>query len=195
VDFQSSATRVNPPTFSRWLFSLPRFCLESYAIDPVELWQVLPQKMQKKMPDGFETFEGEILRNKDRWLRHGVLWTEINPLWSGLRALGFKEKLLDFEAAQNDDRIVETLKEWHGYLDPDSIFQNFQKKLYHVSELPTVDQLQKWVHGKRFFLDHVHSVLNRHFGQSDAQTWMKKIFTTCVLPDDLEPLWSRIEPD
>lgn len=72
---------------------------------------------------------------------------------------------------------------------------NFQKKLYHVSELPTVEQLQKWVHGKRFFLDHVHSVLNRYFGQSDAQTWMKKIFTTCVLPDDLEPLWSRIEPD
>ncbi len=30
------------------LFVLPRFCLESYAIDPGELWQALPEGMQSK---------------------------------------------------------------------------------------------------------------------------------------------------
>lgn len=58
-----------------------------------------------------------------RELRHRGIASEINPLWSGLRALGFKEKLLNFDVAQDDDII----KEWYSYFDPDQIFQSFAR--------------------------------------------------------------------
>ncbi len=177
------------------LFVLPRFCLESYAVVPDELWEALPQKMQGKVAGGLEALTSEIMQDKGKWLRHGVLWSEINPLWSGLRALGFKEKLLDFDVAQDDDIIKETLNEWHGYLDPDLIFHSFVDKLNRVSELPVKNQLHKWIHGKQFFLEHVHHVLNKYLGQSDAQSRMMKIFRSLALPKDLEPLWSRIQPE
>lgn len=177
------------------LFVLPRFCLESYAIDPGELWQALPEGMQVRVDGGFETLENEILHIKDQWLRHGVLWSAINPLWSGLRALGFKEKLLDFDVVQDDNIIRETLKKWHGYLDPDLIYQSFADKLNQVSGLSVEEQLHKWIHGKQFFLKHVHPILNRYLGQSDAQIRIIEIFRSLALPEDLEPLWARIQPE
>lgn len=174
------------------LFILPRFCMESYAVDPDELWEALPPKMQGQVAGGLDGLKTEILRDKEKWLRHGVLWSAINPLWSGLRALGFKEKLLNFDVAQDDYIIKETLKEWHGYLDPDRIFQSFADKLNQVSGLPVKEQLHKWIHGRQFFLEQVHPVLNKYLGQSDAQSRMIEIFRSLALPEDLEPLWSRI---
>ena len=147
------------------------------------------------MDGGFETLENEILHVKDQWLRHGVLWSAINPLWSGLRALGFKEKLLDFDVVQDDNIIRETLKEWHGYLDPDLIYQSFADKLNQVSGLSVEEQLHKWIHGKQFFLKHVHPILNKYLGQSDAQIRIMEIFRSLALPEDLEPLWARIQPE
>jgi len=109
--------------------------------------------------------------------------------------LGFKEKLLDFDVAQDDDIIRETLKEWHGYLNPDQIFQSFSDKLNQVSRLPVKDHLHRWIHGKQFFLEHVHPVLNKYLGQSDAQSRMIDLFRSLALPEDLEPLWSRIKSE
>ncbi len=174
------------------LFVLPRFCLESYAIDPNELWTALPPAMQDRVTGGREALSVEILLEKEKWLRHGVLWTKVNPLWSGLRTLGFKERLLDFATAQNDAAIQETLNSWHNYLESDAIFRAFTEKLDHVSQLPEMDQLRKWIHGKQFFLKRVHPVLNRYLGQTDSQTRMKDIFRTTELPDDLDALWSRL---
>lgn len=174
------------------LFILPRFCLESYAVNPDELWTAIRPSLRGRVPDGREGLKREILDNIDQWLRHGVLWSEINPLWSGLRALGFKEKLLGFEVAQDDDQIRETLEEWHDHLDPDRIFQGFSEKLTRVGDLSMEDKLLRWVHGKYFFLDHVHPILNRFLGQTDSSKRLSEIFSSRALPDDLEPLWARI---
>jgi hypothetical protein len=177
------------------LFILPRFCLESYAVDPDELWAAIPPTRREQVPGGREALKREILGNIDRWFRHGVLWSEINPLWSGLRALGFKEKLLGFEVAQDDDQIRETLEEWHDHLDPDRIFQGFSEKLARVGDLSMEEKLHRWVHGKYFFQDHVHPVLNRFLGQTDSSKRLSEIFSSRALPDDLEPLWERIRQD
>jgi hypothetical protein len=174
------------------LFVLPRFCIESYAIEPIELWQALPEKKRQKIAGGFEALESEILENKGQWLRHGVLWSVINPLWSGLRSLGFKEKLLDFTAAQNDDIIKNILQEWHSYLDPDAILKEFDEKLQNVQQLSQQEQFAKWLHGKQFFYEKIHPVLNKYLGQNDAKNRLKEIFRTRELPEDLKPLWARI---
>jgi len=176
------------------LFVLPRFCLESYAIDPDELWHALPAKMQRKVDGGLQVLKNEILKDKEQWLRHGALWSVINPLWSGLRSLGFKEKLLNFDAAQDDGTIKETLKEWHRFLDPDTLFSRFKDKLEEAKQASLKEQISKWIHGKHFFREKVHPILNKYLGQRDAQKTLEDIFKTRDLPEDLEPLWSRIKP-
>lgn len=43
------------------LFVLPRFCMESYAVDPDELWEALPQNMQSNVVGGLEVLTSEIM--------------------------------------------------------------------------------------------------------------------------------------
>ena len=176
------------------LFVLPRFCIENYAVDPDELWDALPDYQKEKVSDGLHSLRTEILKDKDKWLRHGVLWSIVNPLWSGLRSLGFKEKLLDFKSAQDDEIIKQTLNEWHRYLDPDILFNKFEKNLRDVQKLPTKVQLARWIHGKLFFREKVHPILNKYLGQSNVESRLRDIFKTLKLPEDLKPLWERIHP-
>jgi hypothetical protein len=135
------------------LFVLPRFCIESYAIEPIELWQALPEKKRQKIAGGFEALESEILENKG---------------------------------------IKNILQEWHSYLDPDAILKEFDEKLQNVQQLSQQEQFAKWLHGKQFFYEKIHPVLNKYLGQNDAKNRLKEIFRTRELPEDLKPLWARI---
>lgn len=175
------------------LVVLPRFCMESYLIEPDELWNALPENQRNKIAGGPEQLRGELLIEKDKWLRHGVLWSIINPLWQGLRSLGFKEALLDFDNAQDDERIQVQLEQWHNFLDPNQIYTRFKDRLRDVAERDETEQITRWVHGKMFFETHVNQVLNRLLGQRSPQDRKRDIFQTRELPEDLTSLWERIE--
>ncbi|NQU04036.1 MAG: DUF4435 domain-containing protein [Syntrophaceae bacterium] len=175
------------------LVVLPRFCMESYLIEPEELWKAFPENQRNKIAGGLEQLRGEVLIEKDKWLRHGVLWSVINPLWQGLRALGFKEALLDFNNAQDDARIQAQLEEWHNFLEPNQIYVSFKDRLSDVAERDETEQITRWVHGKMFFETHVNQVRNRLLGQRSLQDRKRDIFQTRALPGDLNPLWEKIE--
>ncbi|MEA3340596.1 MAG: hypothetical protein U9R15_11570, partial [Chloroflexota bacterium] len=173
------------------LLVLPRFCLENYLIVPDELWAAFPTTRQDRITGGLAQLRTELLVEKDKWIRHGVLWSVINPLWSGLRALGFKEALLDVTVAQDDNEIKRTLDEWHDYLEPQNIFDEFQRRLANVRQKSEFEQLSLWVHGKNFFRSHVHQVLNRLLDQSSIQDRRMNIFKA-LEPNDLEPVWGKM---
>jgi len=90
------------PSRAGRLHVLPRFSMESYFVDPVELWAALPMIQQQSLNGGQQALDAAITNDLDSWLRHGALWHTVNPLWDGLRALGFKETLLNHANAQND---------------------------------------------------------------------------------------------
>jgi hypothetical protein len=173
------------------LLVLPRFCLESYLVDPDELWAAFPPNQQAKIAAGLAGLRDELLVDKDKWLRHGVLWSVINPLWSELRDIGFKESLLDFDTAQDNNKIRTTLGKWHNHLDPQRIFSDFQNLLTDVMQKSGAEQLRLWVHGKEFYRSHVHQVLNRHLGQANVEDRMRDLFKT-LQPNDLEPVWREM---
>jgi len=175
------------------LIVLPRFCLESYLIEPVELWNAFPENQRDKIEGGLEQLRGEILIEKDKWIRHGVLWSVINPLWQGIRSLGFKEVLLNFDNSQDDKIIQKQLKKWHNFLEPTQIYSSFKDKLNDVVKRDEAEQIFRWIHGKMFFEAHVSQILNQLFGQKSIQERKRDIFQTCVLPDDLNPLWEKIK--
>lgn len=177
------------------LHILPRFCMESYFIQPYEIWQTLPNVQRDKLSDTDtinEDFKNALSEPLQKWLRHGILWHTINPLWEGLRALGFKEKLLKLETAQNDALIKSTLQDWYQYLEPQAIISGFNQKLTSVQSAPEAEQYQ-WIHGKSFFREHIGATLNQYLDKKAADDWLADLLKTRPLPDDLNPLWLKMK--
>lgn len=174
------------------LWVLPRYCIENYLLIPEELWAAFPPNQKAKVDGGLEKLKQRMTDDLDKWVCHGVLWTVINPLWEGLRSLGFKEALLDLEISGNDQQIKQKLVEWHDYLEPDSLYQTYQNKLAKVQSLASDEKLKHWVHGKKFYGIKVNQVLNDLLGQIPANDRKKAIFRTCEVPRDFEPLWKKM---
>jgi len=174
------------------LYVLPRFCMESYFLCADELWAALPSAEKSKVTGGNNSFKQTIHSDSDRWVRHGALWHAINPLWDGLRAKGFKEALLDVQAAQQDTVIRQKLQDWHTHFEPIQIFTDFQAFLATALALPLERQLTQWVHGKKRFTEHVVPKLNQLIGQQSAENWFKDLLRTMPIPGDLTSLWTRM---
>ncbi len=174
------------------LHVLQRFCLESYLIVPDQLWKLLSEDQQKKINGGFEEFKNRICKKKTEWLRHGVMWSVINPLWNGLRSIGFKEYLLKIDNIQDDNVIQEKLKEWHNFLDAGKIFSDFQDKLNQADKMTEFEQLTIRIHGKQFFEQHVCDVLNHFLGQKESGKRKSELFRNMNPPADLQLLFAKI---
>ena len=172
------------------LWVLPRFCLENYLCDPNELWAMLPLMQQQKIQGGLETLGAAITVDLHQWLQHGALWHVINPLWEGLRALGFKERLLDIQQAGNDQAIRQTLNDWHQFLEPTAIWADYQARLAEVTGWPVGQQLQSGVHGKQFFPMVVHTALTQLLGENaKAGERQNRLLQSARSSADLQPLW------
>lgn len=174
------------------LWILPRYCIESYLIVPDELWNALPPKQQAKIAGGKEALNQTIKTDLERWRRHGVLWSVINPLWKGLRSLGFNNDLLTPEIAGDDQTIKQKLKEWHGFLEPVQIWQQYQEALAHVAGQSENEQFKHCFHGKLFYEQVVHPLLNNQLGQKSASKHQQDIFRRLPVPDDLTSLWQKM---
>ncbi|MHC8357256.1 hypothetical protein ACYZTL_19005 [Pseudomonas sp. LB3P81] len=174
------------------LIFLPRYCIENYLVLPRELWSALPPKQQQKLTGGFAQLEQLVLQDLDRWVSHGVLWSIVNPLWEGLRSLGFKEKLLDPDISFDHGEILRVLAEWHQFMEPNDIMQRFRDKLEAVSRLSLTEKLARHVHGKKFYEAVIDRSLNDLLGQKSAIDRQKSIIRFMSVPDDLDFVWERM---
>ena len=174
------------------LWVLPRFCLENYLCDPDELWAMLPQVQQQKIQGGPQALGAAITEQLPLWCQHGALWLVINPLWEGLRALGFKERLLAIQQAGNEQAIRQTLSEWHQFLEPEAIWADYQARLAEVLVWPDSWQLANAVHGKHFFPAVVHTALSQWLGPAKADERQQKLLQNAPAPADLLPLWQKM---
>lgn len=131
-------------------------------------------------------------------MRHGVLWQIITPLWSGLRARGFKEALAaesSITTAQDDDAIRRILAEWDELLEPQRIFADFQQCLDAVQLLSQHEQLNCWIHGKTFWKQVIHPYMTNVFGQMPETQLQEKLFQRLLFPNDLETLRQRLQAE
>ena len=174
------------------LWVLPRYCIENYLIVPEELWQALSVKQQRKVGE-LADLNQALKMDLIRWRCHGVLWSVINPLWEGLRGIGFKEALLNPVIAINEAEIKQKLSEWHDFLEPDQIWQQYQITLRDVEKSTEEQQFKLHFHGKLFYEQVVHPLFNKLLGQKSAKDLQQQIFITLPVPDDLEPLWKKMK--
>lgn len=175
------------------LWVLPRFCLENYLCDPDELWAMLPTGQQQKIQGGVQELSSVITAALPQWRQHGALWQVVNPLWEGLRALGFKERLLNIQQAGNEQAIRQTLNDWHQFLEPDAIWAGYQARMIEVAGWAVGRQLQSGVHGKQFFPSVVNTALTQLLGeQAKASERQNRLLQNAQPPVDLLPLWQKM---
>lgn len=171
---------------------LPRFCLESYLVDPDELWRALPEKQQLKIVGGAPVLRAALLATLADWQRHAGLWHVINPLWSGLRALGFKEGLLKTHNIPDDLVLKATLQAWSALIDANQIFNDVQTAVAAMVAEPIAGFLHRNLYAKAFYPQVVHPTLDRLLGAKPPTERRVALFKTRRLPADLEPLWLQM---
>lgn len=174
------------------LFVLPRFCIENYIIEPEVLWKAIPSAKRDKVGNEFTKFASEIDKHKDLACKHGLLWQVVNPLWRGIRARGFVNTLLDVEytAIEDDAFLVEKLKEWHDFLNPNMIIAKYRERLLQLQNADDPYRYRQIIHGKRFFERVVYPTLVTYFGQQKMPVLQNNLFKGLPVEafEDLYPL-------
>lgn len=177
------------------LMSLPRFCLENYLINPDELWLAIPAAQREKIQGGQQSFSENLLEDLPKYVRHGVLWKVVTPLWYGLRSLGFKDALAahdSIDTAQDDVAIKSHLHNWDVLLDPERVFNAFEEELALANSLEAASQLNNYVHGKVFWQGSVNPAMNSLFGQMSEKKRKNALWSRLAMPDDLRFLIDRM---
>ncbi len=177
------------------LMVLPRFCLENYLIDPDELWRAIPAVQQATVAGGQATLATALQAQLDRYIRHGALWMVVAPLWTGLRALGFKEALASensLETAQDNAAVRRILRDWDELLDPERIFADFETQLASSRVAPASEQYAQLIHGKHFWKQVANPAMTNLFGQMSEARRRIELLRQIPKPADLPPVFDRL---
>jgi hypothetical protein len=177
------------------LVVLPRFCIESYACVPSEIWPAVEGSAalkKEKKTGGFAAFEAEILGGLDNWRRHASLWHAVNPLWRQLTALGFNNALLNPADVPDDAAVQARLAQWSTVLEPATVWSKFTGEHDAIKAMAQDDFLRQKLYAKRFYPQVVHRVLDSWLGQADEAKRRAELMQHIAVPTDLGPLWVRM---
>lgn len=172
---------------------LPRFCLESYLVDPTELWQAFSEKQRLKIPEGEEQLRRELLADLQAWIRHAALWHGVRPLWRQLRILGFPDSVLSSPPMPDDATLRVKFGHWHETLNADVVLTRVHALEASLAAEDVSTFCTKWLYAKNFYPQVVHQVLNKLLGQKDAKERRIAILRTRSVPSDLDVLWKAME--
>lgn len=177
------------------LIVIPRYCMESYLVDPEEIWKIwekLPDNRRKHVK--YDEFRSAILENLENWTRHAALWHAVLPLYMRLKKSGFNQIFLNLtDIIKNEEFIKEKLNEWHKILDPGSIFKKYLDLFREINSLSLQEKLHQWIHGKKFWEQHVSQKLVLFFGQEEREKYATHIWKYRNIPDDWKDIWEKIE--
>ncbi len=171
------------------LLILPRFCLESYLIDPTELWAALPDKQRAKIKNGEAGLRLELCSDLAAWRRHAALWHGVRPLWDALRNAGFQGSVLGSPPTPDDAALRVILNRWQQTLDAEVVLSRFHTLEASLSAENEGTLFTTWLYAKDFYPKVVHQVLNRLLGQKDAKWRRNAILRARPVPDDLDIVW------
>ena len=135
-----------------------------------------------------------ILENIETWTKHAALWHAVQPLYSRLKNSGFNKILLnEIDKIKDEEFVRGKLNEWHKILDPEHTFKKYQEILSEIDSLNVREKLQKWIHGKKFWEQHVSRKMNSFFGQKDPDEHAIDIWRYRGIPEDWDEIWQKIE--
>ncbi|HLP57754.1 MAG TPA: DUF4435 domain-containing protein [Candidatus Deferrimicrobium sp.] len=174
------------------LIVIPRYCMESYLVDPEEIWQALPPNRRKEIK--YDDLRNAILEDLENWTRHAALWHAVLPLYPILKKSGFNQILLNHtDIIKNEEFIKEKLNEWHNILDPDNTYKKYLALFSEINSFSLREKLHQWIHGKKFWEQHVSKKLVFFFGQEEREKYAAELWEYHGIPGDWEEIWAKIE--
>ena len=171
---------------------LPRFCLESYLVDPGELWNAFPEKQRAKIAGGEAQFRNAVQADLIQWVRHAALWHGVRPLWRQLRNMGFPDSVMGNPPMPDDAALRAKFSEWHVTLDADVVLAGVHALEAQLGAEDVSTLFKKWLHAKSFYPQVVHQTLNRLLGPMQPKERRQAILRTRAVPDDLDVLWQAM---
>jgi len=175
---------------------IPRYFMDSYLIVPREIWKALPSGKKEQVK--YDAFEKAILETIDDWTRHAALWHAVLPLYHTLRNAGFNQIILeDIIRIRDESFIKEKLNEWYNSLDPAKTFEKYLALYTEIKELSVLERLHKWIHGKKFWEQHVSQKIVSFFGQEERDKYAAHILRCRDIPADWDEIWpilNRFQP-
>lgn len=174
------------------LFVLPRFCVESYLVDPDDVWNALPPKQRDKIEDGAATLRAEIEAKLEDWRRHAALWHVIHPIYRHMRSADHRDSLLDPTHVPDNIELAEVVTQWLSRFDAARISDEVNDKCNAYARMPPADFYCQQLYAKKFYAMVVHRVLDKLLGQKPDKDRWKALLRTMSLPGDLAPLWRRM---
>lgn len=172
---------------------LPRFCLESYLINPAELWQAFPPKQQAKIQGGEPVFRTALLASINDWIRHAALWHGVRPLWQQLRNAGLPDEVSRKPPTPTDQELWAFFEAWRGLLvDADTLLARVHALEAQMQAMDVETVCLQWLHAKDFYAEVVHRVLDEMLGQKSAKERRLAIFRTRQVPADLDVVWQAM---
>jgi len=174
------------------LIVIPRYCMESYLVNPDEIWEALPGNIRQNV--NYEVFKNAVLENIDDWTNHSALWHAVLPLYSKLKKSGFNQVLLnEIEKIKDEVFIKAKLNEWHNILDPGNTFEKYRSLLSEITGVSIEERLHKWIHGKKFWEVHVSGKMVEFFGQKSREKYANEIWKHRLIPGDWHEIWPELE--
>ena len=171
---------------------LPRFCLESYLVNPAELWHAFPAKQQAKVVGGEEAFRATMLESMNDWIRHAALWHGVRPLWRQLRDSGFPDDVTRFPPITRDEELRRFFGKWYNLLDAEKLLERVHTLEDQLNKTNVDEFCQSWLYAKEFYPRVVHETLNRLLGAKSAKERRLAIFRTRSVPSDLDDVWQAM---
>jgi hypothetical protein len=174
------------------LFVLPRFCAESYLIEPSEIWGALPAKQREKIEGGQAQLQAEIEQTLDAWKRHAALWHVIHPIYRHMRSSDHRDSLLDPAAVPDANMLASVIATWLQKFDSAKISHEVATRTGLYAQIPSTDLYCQHLYAKKFYPMVVHGVMNKLLGQRTEKERRQALLRTMVLPADLVPLWHKM---
>lgn len=174
------------------LFVLPRFCVESYLIDPAEIWAALPAIQSDRFSGGEAQLRQAIEAHLGNWKRHAALWHVIHPIYRHMRSSDHRDSLLDPRDVPDDAILRDVMSAWLNKFDAARISQEVNAKVLGYDQMPLTELYRHHLYAKKFYPMVVHDVLNQVLGQAAEEVLWQKLLLTMPLPDDLDSLWVKM---
>lgn len=174
------------------LFVLPRFCVESYFVDPAEIWLALPEKQRGKIPGGAAQLRTEIELGMNDWKRHAALWHVVHPIYRHLRSADHRDSLLDPTDVPNDAKLEHVIGIWLQRFDADKIRAEVAARIAMYDDLDPAEFYWQHLYAKKFYPLVVHGAMNKLLGQRSEKHRRQALLRSMPVPADLAPLWLRM---
>jgi hypothetical protein len=123
------------------------------------------------------------------WVAHGAMWRVLRRLYHSARLPAELERAPITDEAE----IRRILESWHMRLAPDLVLQQYRQELDAARQLEPDEQIQTYIHGKRFYKQVVVQVLDGLFSGKGADDWLQRFQDAGMQPPpDLQTLLDRI---